>query len=96
MAQIALAFGPPEYFALLLMGLSLVISLSGKALLKGIIGTAFGLVIVMVGQHPLTGAARLTFGSPEMMAGVSFISILIGLFAISEVLINVERGKAYL
>jgi putative tricarboxylic transport membrane protein len=90
LANFALAFGPPEYFALMFMGLSLVISLSGKALLKGIIGMAIGLLASMVGQHPLTGAARLTFGWSEMLAGVNFISVIIGLFAIGEVLVNVE------
>ena len=91
LANFALAFGPPEYFALMFMGLSLVISLSGKALLKGIIGMAIGLLASMVGQHPLTGAARLTFGWSEMLAGVNFISVIIGLFAIGEVLVNVEK-----
>src|SRR5574341_1746445 len=57
LANVALAFGPPEYFALMFMSLSLVISLSGRALLKGLIGTALGLLAAMVGQDPLTGGA---------------------------------------
>ncbi len=68
LANFALAFGPPEYFALMFMGLSLIISLSGRALLKGVIGMAVGLVASLIGQNPLTGAARLTFGSVELMA----------------------------
>jgi putative tricarboxylic transport membrane protein len=91
LANFALAFGPPEYFALMLMGLSLVISLSGRALLKGVISMALGLTASLVGQNPLTGAARLTFGSVDLMAGVTFISVIIGLFAISEVMINLEH-----
>jgi putative tricarboxylic transport membrane protein len=91
LANFALAFGPPEYFALMFMGLSLIISLSGRALLKGVIGMAMGLVASLVGQNPLTGAARLTFGSVELMAGVNFISVIIGLFAISEIMMNVEQ-----
>ena len=63
LAGFALAFGPPEYFALMFMGLSLIISLSGRALLKGIASMAFGLLVSLIGQNPLTGAARLTFGS---------------------------------
>jgi putative tricarboxylic transport membrane protein len=90
----ALAFGPPEYFALMFMGLSLIISLSGKALLKGLIGASLGLLISMVGANPLTGAARLTFGWTELLAGVNFISVIIGLFAIGEVLFNVEQKIA--
>jgi putative tricarboxylic transport membrane protein len=89
-AGFALAFGPPEYFALMLMGLSLVISLSGRALLKGIISMALGLLAALVGQNPLTGAARLTFGSVDLMAGINFISVIVGVFAISEVMLNIE------
>ena len=94
LANVALAFGPPEYFALMFMGLSLVISLSGRALLKGLIAMSIGLLASLVGQNPLTGAARLTFGWVDLMAGVSFISVIIGLFAVSEVMINVEKAAA--
>jgi putative tricarboxylic transport membrane protein len=91
LANLALAFGPPEYFALMFMGLSLIISLSGRALLKGVIAMALGLIASLIGQNPLTGAARLTFGSVDLMAGVNFISVIIGLFAISEIMFNVEK-----
>ncbi len=96
LANVALTFGPPEYFALMFMSLSLVISLSGRALLKGLIATALGLLAAMMGQDPLTGGARLTFGSEELLAGVNFISVIIGLFAIGEVLVNVEEAAAYI
>src|SRR5512139_722410 len=68
LAQFAVVFGPPEYFALMFMGLSLVISLSGRALLKGLISTAVGLGAALIGQDPLTGAARLTFGTVTLNA----------------------------
>ena len=96
LASVALAFGPPEYFALMFMGLTLVISLAGKALLKGILVAAFGLLISYIGQHPLTGASRLTFGNLELMAGIDFISVIIGLFAIGEVFINIEKRAKYM
>jgi putative tricarboxylic transport membrane protein len=96
LASVALAFGPPEYFALMFMGLSLVISLSQRALLKGLIATALGLLSATIGQDPLTGDVRLTFGSEELIAGVSFISVIIGLFAIGEVLANVESAVQYI
>src|SRR5512136_2760269 len=89
-AGFALAFGPPEYFALMLMGLSLVISLSGRELLKGVISMALGLLAALIGQNPLTGAARLTFGSVDLMAGINFISVIVGVFAISEIMLNIE------
>src|SRR5512147_2301728 len=91
LAEFAVVFGPPEYFALMFMGLSLVISLSGRALLKGLISMSLGLLAALVGQDPLTGAARLTFGTTTLNAGVDFISVIVGLFAISEVMINVEQ-----
>jgi putative tricarboxylic transport membrane protein len=94
LANVALAFGPPEYFALMFMGLSLVISLSGRALLKGILSMSLGLLSALIGQNPLTGAARLTFGWVDLMAGISFISVIIGLFAVSEIMINVEEKAA--
>ncbi|MEW6720868.1 MAG: tripartite tricarboxylate transporter permease [Thermodesulfobacteriota bacterium] len=94
LSKVALAFGPPEYFALMFMSLSLIISLSGRALLKGIVAMSLGLLSSLIGQNPLTGAARLTFGSVDLMAGLNFISIIVGLFAISEVLINVEHAAA--
>ena len=91
LAEFAVVFGPPEYFALMFMGLSLVISLSGRALLKGVISMSLGLMAALIGQDPLTGAARLTFGTVSLNAGVDFISVIVGLFAISEVMINVEQ-----
>jgi putative tricarboxylic transport membrane protein len=90
LANFAVVFGPPEYFALMFMGLSLVISLSGRALLKGLISMALGLAAALIGQDPLTGASRLTFGTVTLNAGVEFISVIVGLFAISEVMLNVE------
>src|SRR5450756_1058450 len=91
LADVAVAFGPPEYFALMFMAMTLIISLSGRALLKGIISMALGLMTALIGQDPLTGAARLTFGFPKLLAGIDFISVIVGLFAISEVMINVEQ-----
>ncbi len=91
LANFAVVFGPPEYFALMFMALTLIISLSGRALLKGVISMALGLMTSLIGQDPLTGATRLTFGSPKLLAGIDFISVIVGLFAISEVMINVEQ-----
>src|SRR5512136_364301 len=90
LADVAVVFGPPEYFALMFMALTLIISLSGRALLKGVISMAIGLMTALIGQDPLTGAARLTFGFPKLLAGIDFISVIVGLFAISEVMVNVE------
>ena len=91
LSRAALAFGPPEYFALIFLGLSLVVSLSGKDIGKGLLAALFGLLTAVVGLDPLTGVARLTFGSVELMAGIDFVPIIMGLFAISEILSNVEQ-----
>ena len=96
LANLALRFGPPEYFALMFMALALIISLAGRALLKGLIAASFGLLISYIGQNPLTGTSRLTFGSLDLMGGIDFISVIIGLFAISEVFSNVEKRTKYM
>ncbi|MFS8640541.1 MAG: tripartite tricarboxylate transporter permease [Symbiobacteriaceae bacterium] len=96
LAGVALAFGPPEYFALGLLALSLVASLSSGALLKGIISALLGMLAAMVGLDPVTGTARLTFGAVPLMAGIPFISVIIGLFAVGEVLVHAEQRSTHL
>ena len=91
LARAALAFGPPEYFALTFLGISLVVSLSGRSLGKGLLSALLGLLTAMIGLDPLSGVARLTFGSYQLMAGIDFVPIIMGLFAISEVLVNAEK-----
>ena len=91
LSRTALAFGPPEYFALTFLGLSLVVSLSGRDLGKGLLSALLGLLTAVIGLDPLTGVARLTFGSMELMAGIDFVPIIMGLFAISEILTNAEK-----
>lgn len=86
LAEFALRFGSPEYFALAVMGLSVVSSLSGKSISKGLIGAAFGLFLATVGIDSMTGVQRFTFGVPRLMSGIDFIPVLIGLFAVSEVI----------
>jgi len=90
LARVALLFGPAEYFAVGVFGLSIVASLSTDNFIKGIIAAGFGLLIATVGMDPITGALRLTFGNRSMMGGVEFVSALIGLFAISEVFCKLE------
>jgi putative tricarboxylic transport membrane protein len=96
LARAALAFGPPEYFALTFLGISLVISLSGRSLGKGLLAALLGLLTAMIGLDPLSGVARLTFGSYQLMAGIDFVPIIMGLFAISEILVNAEKKSKVL
>ncbi|MHB0871240.1 MAG: tripartite tricarboxylate transporter permease [Chloroflexota bacterium] len=90
LASMALAFGPSEYFSLMTMGLVIIISLAGKSLVKGLIAGMFGMFISTIGLDPMTGQNRLAFGTVELMGGIDFISVVVGLFAIPEVLSNME------
>lgn len=92
LANFALKFGPPEYFALGIFGLAIVSSLSGKSLLKGLLMAVLGLIITTVGVDPISGAPRFTFGRPELLEGVPFLPALIGLFAVSEVFKMLEES----
>jgi len=86
LAKVALSFSAPEYFALAVMGLTVVASLSGKDIAKGLIGVLIGLLIATIGMDPLTGALRFTFNSSSLISGINLIPIIIGLFALSEFL----------
>jgi len=92
LASVALAFGPPEYFALMFLGLTIVVSLAGKSLLKGLISALFGIMISSVGMDPISGVERFSYGDPDLLAGIDFISVVVGLFAITEILINAEES----
>ncbi|HLR68276.1 MAG TPA: tripartite tricarboxylate transporter permease [Virgibacillus sp.] len=85
LAKVALEFSSPEYFALGVLGLTVVASLSGKDLIRGLIGVLFGLFIATVGIDRLTGFDRFSFGNHDISSGISLVAALIGLFAISEV-----------
>jgi putative tricarboxylic transport membrane protein len=90
LARFALRFSAPEYFALAVFGLSVTITLSGRSPVKGFISGTLGLLVAMVGLDPMGGFQRFTFGFPEMTGGISFVPMLIGLFALSEGFRQVE------
>jgi putative tricarboxylic transport membrane protein len=87
----ALQFGPVEYFALAIFGLSVIISVSGRSIVKGVMVGFFGLLLASMGLDPISGYPRFTFGFAELMDGPNFIPTLIGLFAVSEVIANIEK-----
>lgn len=93
LAKVALTFGPPEYFALAIFGLSIVAGVSGKSLLKGVIAGLIGLFIATIGMDPINGTNRFTFGNVNLLNGINVVPALVGLFAISEVLTRIE-GKS--
>src|SRR5512137_249673 len=87
-AQFALNFGPPEYFALMFAGLTVVTSLAGRSLVKALLATMIGLAIATIGIDLQSGVSRYTFGNLEMLDGLEFLVVAIRLFALSEVLAN--------
>ncbi len=91
LADFAVSFGPPEYFALTFTGLTLVSALGGDAPLKAYISAVLGLLIACVGIDAISGIARFSFGSMSLLDGVGFIGMAVGLFAISEILVNLEE-----
>jgi len=90
-AEMAMKFGPPEYFALGVFGMTTIASLSGKLWIKGFIAALLGLILRTVGIDVVTGYERFTFGILELMDGISFIPALIGCFAMSEVFMMIEE-----
>jgi putative tricarboxylic transport membrane protein len=94
LAKVALKFGPPEYFALAVFGLSIITSLAGDSFIKAIMSGVFGLMIATVGMDMMNGTPRYTFNQIALLDGFSFIPVLIGLFAVSQVLINVETSRS--
>ena len=90
LAQLALRFGPSEFFALMCLGLSLVTGLASRSLVRGLVSAIIGLILATVGIDPVAGVPRFTFGQAELLEGVNFVPVVMGLFGISEILINVE------
>jgi putative tricarboxylic transport membrane protein len=83
---LVLAFGPPEFFMLALLGLAFVVSLSGRNVLKGLIMAALGLLVAMVGIDPNAGVPRYTFDQLYLWDGIDLVPLVVGLFACAEVL----------
>ena len=94
LARFALKFGPPEYFSLLLVGLSLVMGLAGKSLAKALMMAILGLLFSFVGVDPVEGAPRFTFGIAPLLDGVRFVPVVMGFFGIGEILLNAEKSLA--
>ncbi|MBI3104425.1 MAG: tripartite tricarboxylate transporter permease [Candidatus Rokubacteria bacterium] len=91
LASLALTFGPPEVFALLVVGLSLATSLAGRSMLAALLMMCFGLLLALVGMDPVRGAPRFSFGFAALYDGVGFIPVAMGLYGIGEILLSVER-----
>lgn len=86
LAALALSFSSAEFFAIAVLGLSIVASLSSGQVAKGVLGVGLGMVLATVGVDPMTAETRFTFGSSGLSAGLELVPVMIGLFAIPEVL----------
>jgi putative tricarboxylic transport membrane protein len=91
LARVAVGFGPPEYTVLAVVGILLVSYLGTKSFTKSLIMAAFGLLLATIGQDPITGTARFTFGDINLLRGLDFVAIVMGLFGVGEILYNLER-----
>ena len=91
LAAIALKFGTAEYTSLLLFALTIIGSVSGKSIIKGLLSAALGLLFATVGMDPITARSRFAFGQVELMGGLNLVSMFIGMFAIPEILIQLEK-----
>lgn len=92
LSKFAMKFTPPEYFAMAVFGLSIVTSVSNKNLLKGLLSAVIGLLLATIGIDSIAGTTRFAFGTIYLTGGISFIPVLIGLFAFSQGLITTEEN----
>ena len=92
-ANFALKFGPAEYFSVSIFALTLIASLAGKSLIKGLISAALGIVFITVGAAPIDAVSRYTFGFSGLRGGFDILTVLVGLYAISEILSTAANKK---
>src|SRR5678816_2236289 len=90
LARFALAFSSPEYFALMSLGLAMVVLLAGHSIVKALLAMLVGLWISSIGTDLFSSTSRFTFGRMELLSGIDFIVVAIGVFALGEVLANLE------
>ncbi|MDR2819669.1 MAG: tripartite tricarboxylate transporter permease [Desulfovibrio sp.] len=93
LAKMALNFGHFEYFSIAVFALTLIASLAGKSLIKGLLAGAFGMACATVGMAPIDGVIRFTFGSQQLSAGLDLLPVLIGMFALSEIMSSAETSR---
>lgn len=94
LASMAIVFGPPEYFALMLLGLTAITSLSEGSTIKALISAVLGFMTVTIGIDAQTGTPRYTFGNPNLLEGIDFLVVALGLFALAEVCTLIVNRKS--
>jgi putative tricarboxylic transport membrane protein len=93
LASLAVSFGPPEYVALTVLGILLVTYLGTGSALKSLSMAALGLLLATIGQDPITGTTRFTFGEVSLFDGLDFVAVAMGLFGVGEILHSLERTE---
>lgn len=93
LADFAMKFAPPEYFALALFGLSIIAGISGKSLTKGLMAGCLGAMVSIVGIDASSGAARFTFGNYELYRGLGLLPVLLGIFALPTIMNKLRTGE---
>jgi putative tricarboxylic transport membrane protein len=94
LASMALRFGPPEYFSLMCVGLTILIYLASGSMVRAIMMAAFGIILGCVGPDSDTGLPRFGYAIPELMDGIGLAPFVMGLFGISEVFVNIEKDAS--
>jgi putative tricarboxylic transport membrane protein len=95
LSGIALKFGPPEYFSLMVLALTILVYLSHGSVLKALVMGCLGICLSLIGMDIVTGHLRFTFGITELEDGVGLIPVVMGLFGVSEVLINLQESQEF-
>ena len=90
LANLALRFGPPEYFALMCLGMVVLTFLSSTSMVRALMMACFGIIVGSIGTDTVSGTSRFTFGITDLMDGVGLVPVVMGLFGISEMLLNLE------
>lgn len=93
-SKVAMSFGAPEYFALALFGLSIIASVSGKSIMKGLISGSVGMLVATVGIDSVSGMTRFTFGNIKMYNGVKMIAVLLGVYAVAQLIARINGTEA--
>jgi putative tricarboxylic transport membrane protein len=93
LAAFALSFGPPEYVALLLLGLTVLAYMSGGSVPKSLGMAALGLLLGMIGIDPMTGYSRFSYGLVELGDGIGIVPVAVGLFGVSEILLTAGQAE---
>src|SRR5258708_5421284 len=93
LAKIALSFSSPEYFALMALGLAMVVLLAGRSMVKALLAMLVGLWLAGIGTDLFSTTSRFTFGRIELLSGIDFVVVAIGVFAIGEVLAGMEAPE---